>query len=103
MKGNITRRGAKSWRIKFDIGKDPVTGKRRTQFITVKGSKKNAQVVLTRKLAEFADGHLIEQSTVTVAEYTRHWIEAIAPARTGDKTRERYREIIEKHIITSLG
>lgn len=103
MNGNITRRGAKSWRIKFDIGKDPVTGKRRTRFITVRGSKKNAQAVLTNKLAEFADGQLIEQSTVTVAEYARHWIEAIAPARTSDKTRERYVEIIEKNIIPRLG
>ena len=28
MRGNISRRGKRSWRIKFDLGTDPVTGKR---------------------------------------------------------------------------
>jgi hypothetical protein len=35
MRGNITRRGKSSWRIKFDVGADPETGKRLIQYQTV--------------------------------------------------------------------
>ena len=31
MKGNITKRGENSWRLKFDAGRD-ATGKRKTQY-----------------------------------------------------------------------
>jgi hypothetical protein len=34
MSGHIRRRGARSWELKFDLGRHPVTGKRET-LITV--------------------------------------------------------------------
>jgi hypothetical protein len=52
MTGNITRRGSHSWRIKYEAGeRDPKTGKRQTKFATVRGTKKAAQMELTRLLA----------------------------------------------------
>src|SRR5690349_16861154 len=42
--GNITRRGIHSWRLKFEGGeRDTVTGNRRTRYVTVRGTKKDAQ------------------------------------------------------------
>jgi hypothetical protein len=47
MTGNVTRRGAHSWRLKFEGGeRNPVTGRRRTRYVTVKGTKKAAQIEL---------------------------------------------------------
>ena len=46
MRGNITRRGKASWRLKFDLGTDPATGKRQTQFVTMRGTKKEAEAEL---------------------------------------------------------
>lgn len=40
MRGNITKRGKGSWRLKFDLGVDEATGKRNTQFVTVRGTKR---------------------------------------------------------------
>ena len=37
MKGNLTRRGERSWRLKFDAGRNPVTGKREIKYVTLKG------------------------------------------------------------------
>ena len=34
MRGNFERRGKKSWRLKFDIGTDPMTRRRRTRRVT---------------------------------------------------------------------
>jgi integrase len=103
MSGNITRRGEKSWRIKYEIGRDPVTGKRRSQFETVRGTKKDAQALLAKRVTELAEGEFIARSAATVAEYARHWLATVAPAKTSAKTRERYEEIIEKHIVPRIG
>jgi hypothetical protein len=49
MRGNITRRGKSSWRLKkFDIDKDPVTGKRRCRTVTVRGKRQEAEMELAR-------------------------------------------------------
>jgi hypothetical protein len=50
MTGHIRQRSPGSWEIKFDAGRDPVTGKRKTRFVTVKGGKKAVQQELRRLL-----------------------------------------------------
>jgi integrase len=100
--GNITRRGAHSWRLKYEGGeRDPVTGKRRTRFVTVKGTKRDATRELTRLLAEVDNGTAVDPSTMTIAEYVRGWLDAgegLSP-----KTLERYRQLAERQIIPHLG
>src|SRR5215207_6834342 len=98
MKGNITRRGKNSWRLKFDVGRDPATGKRDTQFVTVRGTKKEAQVELTRLLASMEAGNLVEPSKLTVAAYIQEWITAAETLTLSSKTAERYRQLVEAQI-----
>jgi integrase len=65
MTGNITRRGAHSWRLKFEAAEpDPATGKRQTRYVTVRGTKKDAQRELTRLLAEAENGTAVDPSRV---------------------------------------
>ena len=68
MRGNLTRRGKSSWRLKFDLGTDPVTGKRLTQYETVRGTKKEAQAELNKRLSQVDEGSFVERSATTVAE-----------------------------------
>lgn len=103
MRGNITRRGKTSWRLKFDLGTDPVTGKRLTQYATVRGTKKEAEAELNKRLNQVEEGSFVERSATTVAEYARHWMKAIAPAKASAKTLERYGEIVELHIVPQIG
>jgi integrase len=101
MRGNITRRGKSSWRLKFDVGTDTVSGKRRTRYVTVRGKRQDAERELARLLNEAHDGTLIEPSKVTVAEYMRAWLSGahgLSP-----KTAERYRQLAEHQIIPHLG
>jgi hypothetical protein len=51
MKGHIQRRGPKTWRLKFDIGRDAGTGKRVTRFVTFHGTKREAQSELARLIS----------------------------------------------------
>jgi hypothetical protein len=77
MRGSVTRRGKSSWRLKFEAGeRDAVTGKRRTQFLTVRGTKKEAQAELVRLLAAIDNGTAVEPSKITVAEYIRGWLDS---------------------------
>lgn len=69
-RGSITRRGARSWRLKFEAA-EPVSGKRQTRYVTVRGTKKEAQAELVRLLAAVEDGTAVDPSKVTVAEYVR--------------------------------
>ena len=73
MRGNITRRGKSSWRIKFDIGRDLATGERQIRFVTVRGKRQDAEKELTRLLTASDGGTLVDPSKVTVgsapAEY----------------------------------
>jgi integrase len=100
--GNITRRGAHSWRLKYEDGeRDPATGKRQTRFVTVRGTKKEAQRELTRLLAAVDNGTAVDPSSMTVAEYVRGWLDGdtdLAP-----KTLERYRQLTEQQIVPHLG
>lgn len=102
MRGNITRRGHSSWRIKFDTGYAE-DGRRTYYFETIRGTKVDAAALLTKRLAERDEGLLVQHSNTTVLAYARHWLENIAPATASARTRERYAELIESHIGPHLG
>ncbi len=101
MRGNITRRGRSSWRLKFDTGTDALTGKRQTRYVTVRGKRRDAEQELARLLNEAHNGTLIEPSKVTVAESLRAWLDVAQGL--SPKTAERYRQLAEQQIIPYLG
>jgi integrase len=103
MRGSIVKRGKKSWRIKFDLYRDTETGRRETRYITVRGTKADAQKELTRQLSKIDRGDFVEPSKTTLAEYLRSWLNDYAAHALSGKTFERYQEICEKHLIPALG
>jgi integrase len=100
-RGNITRRGKRSWRLKFECGVDPATGQRQTAFVTVRGSRLDAQQELTRRLAAVDSGTHVAATKTTVAEWLEQWLEG--QHGLAGKTKERYRELIERQITPHLG
>jgi integrase len=102
MTGHIRRRSPGSWEIKFDAGRDPLTGKRRTRFVTIKGSRKVAQQELRRLLAAVDEGRLIEPSKTTLAQFLDRW-ESWAATQVSGKTLERYSELLRHHVRPHLG
>lgn len=102
MRGNITRRGKSSWRLKFDVGTD-ASGKRIIQYEMVHGTRRAAEIALAKRLNELADGRYVAPTIETVETYARHWLEHIAPAGRSPLTVERYGSMINAHIIPALG
>ena len=62
MMGHIRRRGERSWELKFDVGVDPTTGKRRIRYTSFKGTKREAELELARLISEHADGNGVDLS-----------------------------------------
>ncbi|MCO5083949.1 MAG: site-specific integrase [Rhizobiaceae bacterium] len=101
MRGNITRRGKHSWRIKFDLGTDMATGERRTEYVTVKGTKADANRELTKRLSQLDGGTYVARSSETVAEHVRAWL--AGNLDIAETTRERFARLIEQQIVPHLG
>jgi integrase len=100
--GHIQRRGENSWRLKYDLGQDPVTGKRITKFKTVRGSKRDAQRELRDILSALDKGQYVDAGKMTLGAWLAEWLEE-ARYSVAPKTWERYAEITIKHLIPALG
>jgi integrase len=103
VRGHIRRRGKNSWEIKFDAGRDPVTGRRRTRYVSFRGTKRDAQIEQARLIAEYAAGVGVDPSKITVAEFLDRWDRDFAAVNVTPKTRERYRQIIKNQIVPHVG
>jgi integrase len=103
--GHIRRRGTNSWEIKFDIGRDPKTGKRQTRYHSFKGTKREAQAELIRLSADVQKGGYVDPTKETVGGFLDRWDRDWASVgnNAAPKTLERYRGIIGKQIKPNIG
>jgi hypothetical protein len=98
MTGHVRRRGERSWEIKFDLGADALTGKRRIRYVAFKGTKRAAEIELARLVAQNAAGESVDPSKSTVAEFVDRWERDWATANVGPKTLERYRQLLRLYV-----
>jgi integrase len=99
MKGHIFERpkGSGRWAIVIDLPREP--GERRKQkWITVQGTKRQAQIELHKLIA--AKDTLPDAGKVTLGEYLDRWVDE---QRVGNRALERYRDVIRKNVIPALG
>src|SRR5215813_4562461 len=102
MTGHIRRRGERSWELKFDVGTDPLTGKRLTKYRSLKGTKREAQLELAKLVANAAEGITLDPSKTTLSEFLDRW-ETWASTQVSAKTLERYKELARHHVRPHLG
>lgn len=100
MRGSLKKRYKDSWTIRIDVGRDPVTGKRRQKRFTVRGTKPQAEKRMRELLAMYDGG--IGSDAITVAAYLRKWYDE-HQVKLSPRGRDRYGDIIEKHLIPELG
>lgn len=103
MTGHVRQRGKNSFELKFDIGPDPKTGKRRIRYKNVKGTKREANIELSRLVSEHAAGDSVDPSKTTVAQYLGRWEQDWAKVNVAGKTFERYSELLRKHVCPHIG
>jgi hypothetical protein len=102
MKGHIQKRGKQSYRLKFDIGKD-ANGNRLFDFVTVRGTRKDAEAELAKCLHEVNVGAYVESTKLTVTEFLDKWTTTYAEGNVAAKTLEGYKSIVENHFKPAFG
>jgi hypothetical protein len=83
MTGHIRRRGKESWELKFDLGADPMTSKRRVRYASFKGTKREAAIELARLVTQNVAGEGIDPSKATFSD-----LHQTMGSRLGQRERE---------------
>jgi len=102
-RGTLKQRAKGSWSIILDIGKDPETGKRRQQWVTVKGTKKEAEKKLNEMLHQIDTGSFVKPAKMTLGGFLQQWLSNYVATNVRSRTAEGYRTIINAQLIPHLG
>lgn len=103
MRGHITKRGKDSYSIAISLGKDAATGRYKQQWVSVKGTKKDAEKKLSEILNQLDNGTFIKPGKTTLGEYLDKWLRDYVKPNLAPRTAEGYDHIINRHISPSLG
>ena len=108
MRGSLRKRYRNSWNLILDLGYsvDPDTGqrKRRQKWITVRGTKRDAERRLTELLHQRQTHTFVDPTALTFGEWLDEWLEkAIKPPRRTLRAYETYKSALTRHIKPALG
>ncbi len=103
MRGHIVKRGKNSYSLAISLGRDPTTGKYKYQWVTVQGTKREAEKRLSELLTQIDAGTFMRPGKTTLAEYLERWLKDYAWPNLAPRTAEGYEHIIRRHIVPSLG
>jgi hypothetical protein len=86
MRGHVQRRGKHSWRLKWELSRDPRTGTRITRQKTVVGTKREAEAELARVLGAIQAGRYVDPTKMTVGDLLAKWRDDVASVSVAAKT-----------------
>lgn len=104
--GNIQKRKRKNgyaWEITLEMPPDPVTKKRNRTTKTVKGTKKEAEQVLRKLIAEAEKGYHVTNNKITILEWVQTWLDVYIEPNVSPTTLSRYQGMIKRYINPLLG
>jgi len=85
------------------MGTNPATGKRKQQWISVKGTKKDAEKRLAELLHQLDTGTFTKPGKTTIADYLKQWLKDYCWTNLAPRTAEGYESIVNCHLIPTLG
>lgn len=103
MRGHIVKRYKNSYTIVLETGRDPATGKRKQQWTSVKGTKKDAEKRLAEMLHQLDTGNFVKPGKANLGNFLEQWLKDYAWPNLAPRTAEGYEHIIRRHLIPGLG
>ena len=103
MPGYITKRSKSSYTVVVDLGRDPVTGKRRQLWRSVKGTKRAAETLLVQLLSQRDQGIDQPPGKITLADYLERWLADYGTTNLSPKSYRNYADVARRHLIPALG
>ena len=102
MRGSIIKRSKGSWTIIINLGRDPATAKRKQQWVTIRGSKKQAETRLAELLNQMDTGGFIKPTKETFGSFLQRYLDDYISTQIRATTLEAYQQR-GKHLIDGLG
>ncbi len=108
MRGSLVQRYKGSWSIVLDLGYqvDRASGlrKRKQQWITIRGTRRDAENKLGDLLRDAQRGELVRPHKQTFGEWLDEWLgKAIKPPARTLRAYETYKSVIDRHLKLKLG
>jgi integrase len=103
VRGHIFKRYKSSYTIVLSLGTDPATGNPKQQWISVKGTKKDAEKRLAELLHQLDTGTFVKPNKTTVSDYLKQWLSDSCQTNLAPRTVEGYESIVRCHLIPPLG
>lgn len=101
MNGTIRSKKAGVWELVFDVGRDPLTNRRRQRSRTFKGTKRAAERELRRLVTDVEKGRMTGGEMV-MAELFEKWLD-LAEDELSPTTVREYRRLVAKRINPAIG
>ena len=102
LRGHLRKRGDRSWAVVLDIGYDPKTGKRRQKWVSVKGTKRDAERRLAEVVSQLDAGTYVEPARITLAGYLNQWMDDYVATSVRPRTALGYASIV-RSLQEALG
>ena len=102
MRGSIIKRSKGSWTITINLGRDPATAKRKQQWVTIRGTKKQAETRLAELLNQMDTGGFIKPTKETFGSFLQRYLDDYISTQIRATTLEAYQQR-GKHLIDGLG
>ena len=101
MKGSLRQRSPGSWELTIDTGRDAL-GKRQRKFVTVQGTKAQAQRKLREFLTSLDQGIALPTEKILLRDWLDRWMQERTP-QWRQNTKERYQGVVQKHLKPNIG
>jgi len=100
--GSIRERSEGCFQIRYTLGIDPLTGKRKRVEVTHQGTYESAKVTMRKLLKSIDDNDHVEPTKIKVSEFLQQWLESVR-SQVSLKTHERYSDTVRRFLIPALG
>lgn len=103
MKGHTLRHG-KGWSHVVELGRDPVTGKRRQRWTSGFATEREALKDLRARLVIMDAGDDAFPAEITVASWSVAWLRHLETAdKVRPRTRHSYGQLVRDHVLPLIG
>ena len=100
--GHIRERSPGSFELRYSLGTDAATGKRRVATVTIRGSRKDAERELRRLLHAVDTNEHIDPTRMTVRQWLTTWLGTVR-GEVARSSHAGYSIIVDQHLIPALG
>ena len=100
--GNVWKRPNGTWEYRFEVNRDPLTGKRRRSTRSGFTTRREAQKALREAMASFDSSRFVERSTSSVRAFLEEWHPSVRSSLR-PSTWANYGDYMRAYVIPHIG